>query len=155
MLAMHIADAWGFVKPQECSPDSELTMMGLVDEEPTMGVKLLTNMDPQLCLKLAWRAAQDRGYALTPLSDTTRRFTASKGNMIVGVLAGSLAPHCVFKIGVESYPDANELVLEMNSPWLSGASGVRKVKQAAEELIDAIVSAVEKEGGKITERKEF
>ncbi|HZZ79564.1 MAG TPA: hypothetical protein VFE62_13670 [Gemmataceae bacterium] len=120
-----------------------------------MGLKLLTNMDPHLCLKLAWRLAQDRGYSLTPLTENCKRFTASKGNMIVGVLAGALAPRCVLEVSVETYPDANELVVESNSPWLSGAGGVRKVKQQAEELMDATVSAIEKEGGKIIERKEF
>ena len=120
-----------------------------------MGVKLLTNLDPQLCLKLAWRAAQDRGYSLTSIGETTKRFTASKGNAILGVIAGALAPHCVFQIGVESYPDANELMLDMNSPWLSGASGVRYVREQATELLDAIVAAIEKEGGKIIERKEY
>jgi hypothetical protein len=42
-----------------------------------MGMKLLTNLDAQMCLKLAWRAAQDRGYTLTPLHDGCKGFTAS------------------------------------------------------------------------------
>jgi hypothetical protein len=120
-----------------------------------MGLKLLTNMDPQLCLKLAWRTAQDRGYALTPLGECAKRFTASKGNILIGVLAGAFAPHCVFQIGVEAYPDANELILEMNSPWISGAVGLRKVRSQAEELMQAIACAIEKEGAAILERKEF
>ena len=49
-----------------------------------MGLKLLTNMDAQLCLKLAWRTAQDLGYSLTPLGDCAKRFTASKGNIVLG-----------------------------------------------------------------------
>jgi hypothetical protein len=121
-----------------------------------MGLKLLTNMDPQLCIKLAWRTAQDRGYALPPLDDCARRFTASKGNGLLGMLlAGALAPHCVFEIAVEAYPDANELVLQMNSPWVSGAAGIRKVKRQADELLQAIACAIEKEGAKVLERKEF
>ena len=101
-----------------------------------MGLKLLTNMDAQTCVKLAWRTAQDQGYALTPLSDCTKRFTASKGNIVIGMLAGSLAPRCVFEVVVESYPDANELVLEMNSPWLSsGLGGVRKIRRQADEFL--------------------
>ena len=44
------------------------------------GVKLLTKTDPQLCLKLAYRAAQDLGYAVTPIEDASKRFTATKGS---------------------------------------------------------------------------
>jgi hypothetical protein len=120
-----------------------------------MGLKLLTSMDPQLCLKLAWRTAQDRGYALKPLDACAKRFTASKGNKLLGMLAGALAPHCVFEIAVEAYPDANELVLEMNTPWVSGAAGIRKVRRQADELLQAIACAIEKEGATILERKEF
>src|SRR5260370_40940902 len=113
-------------------------------------------MDPQLCLKLAWRAAQDRGYALTPLGECAKRFTATKGNILIGVLAGALAPRCVFEIAAEAYPDANELVLEMNSPWLSGGiGGGRKVRRQADELMQAIACAIEKEGGIVLDRKEF
>jgi hypothetical protein len=120
-----------------------------------MGLKLLTNMDPQLCLKLAWRTAQDRGYSLTPLGDGARSFTASKGNKLLGVLAGALAPHCVFEIAAEAYPDANELVLQMSTPWVSGTAGIRKVRRQADELLQAIANAVEKEGATVLERKEF
>lgn len=121
-----------------------------------MGLKLLTDMDPQICVKLAWRTAQDLGYSLTPLGDCATRFTATKGNAVLGALAGALAPHCVFEIAAQSYPDANELILEMNSPWLSsGIGGVRKVKRQADELLQAVACAIEKEGAKVLERKEF
>ena len=121
-----------------------------------MGMKLLTNMDAQLCLKLAWRTAQDLGYSLTPLGDCAKRFTASKGNILLGAIAGALAPRSVFEICVETYPDANELILELNSPWLSsGIGGVRKVRRQADEFLQAVVCAIEKEGGVILERKEF
>jgi hypothetical protein len=120
-----------------------------------MGLKLLTNMDPQLCLKLAWRTAQDRGYSLTPLGECSKRITASKGNVLISVLAGALAPHCVFEIAVETYPDANELVLQTNTPWMTGAAGISKVRRQADELMQAITCAIEKEGATVLERKEF
>jgi hypothetical protein len=121
-----------------------------------MGLKLLTDMDALLCLKLAWRTAQDLGYSLTPLGDCAKRFTASKGNIVVGALAGALAPHCVFEIAVESYPDANELILEMNSPWLSsGIGGIRKIRRQADDFLQAVACAIEKEGATVLERKEF
>jgi hypothetical protein len=72
------------------------------------------------------------------------------------MLAGALAPRCVFQIGVETYPDANELVLQTDLPWLSsGIGGVRRVRKSAEELVRAIACVIEQEGGTILERKEF
>jgi hypothetical protein len=120
------------------------------------GTKILTKHDARACLKLAWRSAQDLGYALTPIDDCSLRFTATKGSAVVGFLAGPLAPYCRFQISVESYGDANELVLEKNSPWFtSGAVGVSRVNRQADELLNAIVCAIERDGGTIQERREF
>ena len=120
------------------------------------GLKLLTKLDPQTCLKVAWRTAQDLGFSLPPLEECSKRFTATKGNALMSVIAGAFAPHCVFDISVTAYTDANEVVLEKNKPWLlSGAVGVSKVNRQADELMRAIACAIEKEGGTILERKEF
>ena len=120
------------------------------------GMKLLTKTDAQLCLKLAFRAAQDLGFSVTPIEDTSKRFTATKGSALLSAVAGPFAPHCDFQISVEIYPDMNEIIFEMNKPWLtSGAVGVRKVKDQGEELVRAIASAIEKNGGAIMERKEI
>lgn len=120
------------------------------------GLKLSTQLDPQTCLKLAWRAAQDRGYALTPIDDDSKRFTATKGSLIASVLAGPFAPQCVFQVTAESYPDCVEVSLERNHPRLmAGKIGADKVKRQADELFSAIASAVEKAGGTIKERKEY
>src|SRR5258708_6320335 len=103
------------------------------------GVKLLTQLDPQTCLKVAWRTAQDFGYSLTPIEDCSKRFTATKGSKLASMLGGFLAPQCVFQVTVETYPDTNELSVERNEPWLSGGKiGVGKVKQQADELTSAI-----------------
>ena len=120
------------------------------------GLKLLTKLEPLTCLKAAWRAAQNQGFSLTPIDEASERFTATKGNVLISMLAGPFAPHCVFEIYVAAYRDANEVVLEKNKPWLTtGAIGVKKVTQQAEDLLRDIVSAIEKEGGTILERKEF
>jgi hypothetical protein len=120
------------------------------------GIKLLTKLDPPTCLKAAYRAAQDLGFSLTPLSASCKRFTATKGNALVSIIVGPFAPHCHFEISAESYADANELVLEKNTPWLTtGSVGVSKVKKQADDLMTAIACAIEKEGGSILERKEF
>lgn len=119
------------------------------------GFKLLTQHDPQVCLKVAWRTAQDMGYSLTPIEDCSKRFTATKGNALLSMLPLA-APQCVFHVVVESYPDANELIVERNEPWLaSGKLGVSRVKRAAEELVAAIACAIEKAGGTIVDRKEY
>lgn len=120
------------------------------------GMKLITALDPQTCLKIAWRTAQDLGYSLTPIEDTSKRFTATKGSAIANLLGGFLAPQCVFQVTVENYPDANEVSLERNEPWLSsGKIGVGKVKKQADELFNSIANAIEKAGGKIAERREY
>ncbi len=120
------------------------------------GLKLLTKHDARTCLKFAWRAAQDLGYALTPLDDSSKGFTATRGNVIVGLLTGPLAPYCHFQISVESYSDRNELVLEMNTPWFSsGAIGVSRVRGRADKLLNAIASAIEGDGGTILEKRAF
>jgi len=120
------------------------------------GLKILTKLDPQTCLKVAWRTAQDLGFSLPPFEECVKRFTVTKGNALMSIIAGAFSPHCVFEISVAAYGDANEVVLEKNKPWLiSGAVGVGKVNRQAEELMRAIGCAIEKEGGTILERKEF
>jgi hypothetical protein len=120
------------------------------------GLKLLTKLEPQMCLKLAWRTAQDAGYSVTSIEDGSKRFSATKGNMLFAALAGALAPHCNFEIAVEAYPDATEVMLVKNKPWLTtGVSGVAKVARQAAELMQGIAGAIEKAGGTVLERKEF
>lgn len=120
------------------------------------GLKLLTKLEPHMCLKLAWRTAQDAGYAVTPIEDSSKRFTATKGNVLFAALAGALAPRCNFEITVEGYPDATEVMLVKNKPWLTtGASGVAKVACQAEDLLQGIARAIEQAGGTVLERKEF
>jgi hypothetical protein len=120
------------------------------------GIKLLTKLDAEVCLKLAWRAAQDLGFTLTPLGAEVKRFTATKGNALIGMIAGALAPYCDFQISIETYPDANEIVLHKNKPWLTGGKvGVGKVDRQAEELLIAITRAIECEGSAVVGRKEF
>ena len=120
------------------------------------GIKLLTKLDPKTCIKVAFRAEQDLGFTLTPYHECALNFTASKGSLLKSVFAGALSPHCVFQISASAYSDANELVLERNQPWiLTGSSGNAKVKQQADDLMQAIACAIEKEGASILERKEF
>jgi hypothetical protein len=120
------------------------------------GMKLLTPFDPHMCLRAAWRAAQDLGYSLTPaIEHCTSRFKATKGSAILSVLP-LMPPQCVFEVSVVTYPDGNEVIVERNEPWLtSGKIGVGRVKRQAEELANAIACAIEKTGGKIQEQKEF
>jgi hypothetical protein len=120
------------------------------------GIKIVTKTNAHLCLRLAWRAAQDLGFSITPIDDTSKRFTATKGNAVLGVLAGPIAPHCHFEIAAESYPAGNELSIDINKPWLtSGSIGVRKVREQADALINAIVGAIAREGEPILQRKEY
>lgn len=120
------------------------------------GTKLLTKLDAKTCLKLAWRAAQDLGYSLTPIEDCSKCFTATKGSALLSVFTGPFSPHCVFEVSVNEYSDANEVVLVKNQPWvITGSAGVAKVNRQADDLMQAIGCAIEKAGGAILERKEF
>jgi hypothetical protein len=120
------------------------------------GIKLLTKLDPPTCLKAAYRAAQDLGFSLTPMGASCKHFTATKGSALMSMIAGPFAPHCHFEISAEAYADANEVVLEKNTPWLTtGSVGVSKVKKQADDLMAAIACAIEKEGGSVLERKEY
>ena len=129
---------------------------GTHEDDLMAGLKLLTNLEPQLCLKLAWRTAQDAGYSVTRIEEGSKRFTATKGNMLFAALAGALAPRCSFEIAVEGYPDATELLLYKNTPWLTtGVGGVATVARQADELMQGIAGAIEKAGGTVSARKEF
>jgi hypothetical protein len=118
------------------------------------GIKLVTNVEPDKGLQLAWRAAQDLGFDLTPIQDST--FEASKGRAIWSILVGPAAPHCRFKLSAHAYPDGTtDLVLERNSAWTSGLIGLRRIKGEATALMDKVAQAVQHSGGQVVERKEI
>ena len=118
------------------------------------GIKLVTDMDPETALQLAWRAAQDLRFTLTPIADGS--FCASKGHAIWSILVGPAAPHCQFKIAAQKYPDGTtDLVLERNSAVTSGLLGRRRISGEADALMQKIADAVQQNGGTIIERKEL
>jgi hypothetical protein len=120
------------------------------------GVKVLTDLDAHKALRSAWRAAQNQGYNLTSAGLDIPRFEAKKGHALFRILAGPLAPYCQFRVSVETYASGTEIVLEKNMPWLTtGALGVRRVNRQADELADAIGTALQEDGGKVLEKKEF
>ncbi len=120
------------------------------------GVKVLTDLDPDKALRSAWRAAQDAGFGLTSLGLDVPQFLAQKGHILLSLVAGALAPYCRFKVSVEKYDHGTEVVLEKSLPWLTtGALGVRRVNREAAALMDAVAAALEHDGGKVLERKEF
>jgi hypothetical protein len=127
-------------------------MMG--EGESMAGIKLVIDLEPDRALPLAWRAAEDLGFALTPIQDGT--FQASKGYAILSVLVGPLAPHCRFQISARRYEDGTtDLVIERNGAMTSGAIGARRIKGEADALMDKIAAALEANGGKVRERREI
>jgi hypothetical protein len=119
------------------------------------GFKLVTDLEPDACLQIAWRTAQDAGFRLTAIENWS--FHAKRGNVVLSAIAGPIAPHCNFKISAHRYEDGTtDVVLEKNSPWLtSGRIGVNRVQAQAEELADKIETALREQGGKIVSRKEI
>jgi hypothetical protein len=118
------------------------------------GIKLVMDTDPEQGLQMAWRAAQDLGFKLTPIKDGT--FQASKGHLVWSILVGPAAPHCDFKLSAHRYGDGTtDLVLERNGAWTSGLIGKHRIKGEAEALIQKVAEAIQTNGGKVIERKEI
>jgi hypothetical protein len=122
------------------------------------GFKVLTDLGAEKCLKTAWRAAQDLGYALSGLEPEGRQFLARKGSWLLNMLGGNLfTPYCQFRISVETYDNTTEVVLERKqaSTVTTGAVGAMRLSRQAEELRDGIAQALQKEGGQVLDKKEF
>jgi hypothetical protein len=118
------------------------------------GIKLVTDVDAEQGLQMAWRAAQDLGFELTPIQDGA--FQASKGRLFWSILVGPAAPHCQFKLSAHRYGDGTtDLVLERNGAWTSGLIGKRRIKGEAVALIEKVAEAIQKNGGRVIERKEI
>lgn len=118
------------------------------------GIKLIVDIEPDKALQLAWRIAQDLGFALTPVKDGA--FQAGKGHFLLGMLAGAIAPNCKFKLSAHRYADGTtDLVLERNSALTSGLLGLRRIKAEADALIQKVAEAIQQNGGKVVERKEI
>lgn len=114
------------------------------------GLKLLTNCDADTLYKTAFRRAQNLGYTVREVG--LRAFSAKSGNVLTKLL---MASHCDFRIDVETYPDGNELVLERNSPMLSGMLVRGRIKGLARDLMTAIKEDVAAAGGEILRESEF
>jgi hypothetical protein len=118
------------------------------------GIKVVTDAKPETVLDLAWRAAQDLSFTVTPIRDGA--FDASKGHVVWSMLAGNVAPHCNFRISAKRYPDGTtDLVLERNSAWTTGLLGLRRIKTEATAVIDKTVAAIQQLGSKVIEQKEI
>jgi hypothetical protein len=118
------------------------------------GIKLVTDTEPDKGLQLAWRAAQDLGFTLTPVQDGA--FQASKGGAFWSFVAGAAAPHCSFKLSANRYgDDTTDLVLDLAIGWTAGLIGKRRIWAEADALMKLVADAIEKDGGKVIERKEI
>jgi hypothetical protein len=116
------------------------------------GIKLVTDMDLDTAVQLAWRAAQDLSFTLTPVQGGA--FQASKGSLVASILVGSAAPRCAFKIAAKKYVDGTtDLVLARNSGWPCGLLGMRRINAEAEALMQKVADAIQQNGGKVIERK--
>ena len=114
------------------------------------GIKLVVDLEPETALQLAWRAAQDLSFTLTPVQDGA--FEAKKGHLVWSMLAGPAATHCHFKIAAHRYVDrTTDLVLERNSAWTSGLLGRRHINAEADALMQRVAEAIGQNGGKVIE----
>jgi hypothetical protein len=119
------------------------------------GIKLVTSIEPDQGLQLAWRAAQDLGFKLTPIKEEA--FAATKGHALWSLVAGAAAAKCDFKLSAHRYADGTtDVVLENNGSWLTGGMvGQRRARGEADALMQKVAAAIEQAGGKVMERKEI
>jgi hypothetical protein len=118
------------------------------------GIKLVTDTDPDKGLQIAWRAAQDLGFRLTPVQDGA--FQATKGGAFWSLLAGAAAPHCAFNVSAKRYGDnTTDLVLDLSIGWTAGLIGKRRIWGEADALMQKVAEALQQNGGKVIERNEF
>ncbi len=119
------------------------------------GIKLVTDVESERLVQLAWRTAQDLGFKLTPIKDAA--FEASKGHALWSIVAGGAALKCDFKFSAHSYADgATDLMLDRDGSWLSGGMlGQRRARAEADALMQKIADAIAQAGGKVIERKEI
>jgi hypothetical protein len=122
------------------------------------GYKVLTDLAADKCLKTAWRTAQDQGFSLSGLEPDGQHFIARKGNWLLNLLGGNLfTPFCQFKISAVPYDNGTEVVVEREQRALvsTGAIGAMRIQRQGSDLIDAIAAALQQEGGKVLDKKEF
>ncbi len=117
------------------------------------GIKLVIDTESDTALQVAWRAAQDLGFRLTPIRDGA--FEASKGRAIWSLVAGAAAPHCAFTLSAKRYGDATDLRLDLHVGWTAGLIGKRRIWAEADALMQKVAEAVQQQGGKVIERKEI
>src|SRR5690348_10606727 len=97
------------------------------------GLKLVTDLDAEKALRVAWRTARDVGFRLPLLDEGGKSFQAKKGHMLLNLLVGAFAPRCHFLISVEHYDSGTEVVLEDQSVKVTaGTIGAGKIHRQAE-----------------------
>jgi hypothetical protein len=112
------------------------------------GLVLQTSLDRDKAFSAAAKAARDLGYTVETV--TERQFTARRSNLAMSLLLPPFTPYCNFLVTVlEGDDGGHELVLQRNNPWWTGYFGLRAVKSAFDQLLNATEDAVEAAGGKI------
>jgi hypothetical protein len=116
------------------------------------GWKLEVDLGQSKVFKIAKRVAKEEGFHVVEVDDY--HFEAKRGSLPLSIIAGALVAYCDFKIEVEAYDDATDLVLTRNTPWWTGVLGVSRVKNWAKHLVDEIAKEVEEEEGAILDKQE-
>jgi hypothetical protein len=105
------------------------------------GNHLVTNAPAQHVLGLTQHMAQQLGFKLRPTSPWS--YGAQKGSLAVSILFGAFIAYCNFNVYVNQMPDGNTGVsIIRNKPWWTGVIGVKRVKNRADELGNAIGGAL-------------
>jgi hypothetical protein len=118
------------------------------------GFSIGTDLDEDRAIAAALEAARGLGFAVAPV--TGREFLARRGSLFKSLLLGPFAPYCKFRVSAVCLEDgASEVVVQRNTPWWTGFTGLRKVDVAALRLAEAVAEALTTAGGNVFSRVQY
>jgi hypothetical protein len=116
-----------------------------------MAISVNVDLSVDDTFKIASQVARHLNYSVLFVGDT--ELTVRKGSVLANLVVGAVVPICDFRVSVRAAPDKSvEVAIQVNRPWWSGMLGLKRVKARADELADAIASAVRERGGKVLKR---
>jgi hypothetical protein len=116
-----------------------------------VGLSVVGNLSFDETFKIVSQAARRLNYAVLFLDEG--ELAIRKGSFFANLIVGAAAVYCNFRVSVQPKSDgAVEVLIRVNRPWWSGIWGMRRVRGRAEELADAVASALRERGGKIVKR---
>jgi hypothetical protein len=116
-----------------------------------MAISVNVDLSVDDTFKIAGQAARALNYSVLFVGDN--ELSVKKGSVLGNLVVGAVVPVCDFRVSVRPALDKSvEVAIQVNRPWWSGMLGLKRVRAKADELADAIASAVRERGGKVLKR---